>query len=207
MEENKAVEEVKIQDEPQNEAQNEAQKEPELQDLTPAQLSSALANLDTAKLDNESQELLQQIIAENNVEKAKDLTFLFNVNQNKKTLIRVNKYNDLLNSMTDQALKRFKNNPDEISNKELFDGMKIINDLAERGQSHALDQEDTPLIQINQQDNSINMKDGEEQLGRDSREKVKNAVLALLGQLKTEDSKKQETEAEEVKEEEKDNGK
>jgi hypothetical protein len=84
--------------------------------------------------------------------------------------------------MTQQALIRFTTKPDEISNKELMDGLKIVQDLIERGQRQAAGIESqAPLIQINQQTNSVNIGEtGNNQLNRDSRERVKNAVLDLL---------------------------
>lgn len=138
-------------------------------------------------LNKESIELINKIISEADLDKAKDLTYLFNINQNKKTLARVNKLSDLMDTMTQQALVRFTTKPDEISNKELMDGLKIIQDLIERGQRQAagVDMAPAPLIQINQQTNSVNV-DGssvENNLGRESRERVKNVVLNLLKEI------------------------
>ena len=133
-------------------------------------------------LNKESMELINQIIAESDLEKSKDLTYLFNVNQNKKTLIRINKLSDLMDTMTQQALVRFTSRPDEISNKELMDGLKTIQDLIERGQKQAagVQEQSAPLIQINQQTNSVNVGTDGKTLNRDSRERVKNAVMDLL---------------------------
>jgi hypothetical protein len=133
-------------------------------------------------LNKESMELINQIIAESDLEKSKDLTYLFNVNQNKKTLIRINKLSDLMDTMTQQALVRFTSRPDEISNKELMDGLKTIQDLIERGQKQAagVQEQPAPLIQINQQTNSVNVGSDAKTLNRDSRERVKNAVMDLL---------------------------
>lgn len=148
---------------------------------------TSLACIDS--LNKESMELINKIISEADLEKAKDLTYLFNINQNKKTLARVNKLSDLMDTMTQQALVRFTTKPDEISNKELMDGLKIIQDLIERGQRQAagVDMAPAPLIQINQQTNSLNVDgsgiDATNTLGRESRERVKNAVLDLLKEI------------------------
>lgn len=131
-------------------------------------------------LNEESLALLNQIIAETDEDKASDLTHLFNLNQNKKTMIRVNKLSDLLDTITDQALTRFTKRPDEISNKELFDGLKIVQDLIERGQKQVSGSGERPLIQVNQQTNEVNIGDTTNSLSRDSRERVKSAVLGLL---------------------------
>lgn len=134
-------------------------------------------------LNEESKALIDQIIAETDEQRAKDLTQLFNANQNKKTMVRVNKLSDLLDTITDQALARFTARPDEISNKELFDGLKVVQDLIERGQKQVSGAGETPLIQLNQQNNEVNIGGSANNLSRDSRERVKTAVLGLLNSL------------------------
>jgi hypothetical protein len=136
-------------------------------------------------LNEESKALIEKIIVETDEQKARDLTQLFNANQNKKTMIRVNKLSDLLDTITEQALTRFTTRPDEISNKELFDGLKIVQDLIERGQKQVTGVPETPLIQFNQQTNEVNIGGKTNNLNRDSRERVKSAVLSLLSSITT----------------------
>lgn len=136
-----------------------------------------------SSLKEESKTLIDQIIAETDEQKTRDLTYLFNANQNKKTMVRVNKLSDLLDTITDQALARFTARPDEISNKELFDGLKVVQDLIERGQKQVSGAGETPLIQINQQNNEVNVGGTANTLNRDSRERVKAAVLGLLDSI------------------------
>lgn len=137
------------------------------------------------ELNAESKILLSKIIAESNPDKTKDLTQLFNVNQNKKTLVRVDKLSELMDAITDQALTRFTQRPDEISNQELLQSLKTVAELIDKGQKQASAPEPQPLIQINQQNNDVHVNDDPTHgLKRDSRERVKNAVMALLGQIK-----------------------
>lgn len=136
-------------------------------------------------LNEESKALIERIIAEKDEQKTRDLTQLFNANQSKKTMVRVNKLSDLLDTITDQALTRFTSRPDEISNKELFDGLKIVQDLIERGQKQVSGAGETPLIQVNQQTNEVNIGGTASNLNRDSRERVKSAVLSLLNSIHT----------------------
>ena len=75
----------------------------------------AIAVVGPQSLNEESKALINQIIAETDEQKVRDLTHLFNANQNKKTMARVNKLSDLLDTITDQALTRFTARPDEIS--------------------------------------------------------------------------------------------
>jgi hypothetical protein len=147
--------------------------------------STILAMPDTIRLNEESKAIIEQLIIETDEQKARDLTQLFNANQNKKTMVRVNKLSDLLDTITDQALVRFTARPDEISNKELFDGLKTVQDLIERGQKQVSGAGETPLIQINQQTNEVNVGNPSSSLNRDSRERVKAAVLGILDSLTT----------------------
>lgn len=136
------------------------------------------------ELNKESLALIAQIVEETSIEKTKDLTHLFNVNQNKKTMIRLNKLSDLMDVITDQAVNRFSTRPDEISNQDLMSSLKTVQDLIERGTKQTSGVQDTPLIQINQQNNEVNVNsESGQNLGRDSRERVKNAVNTLLAGL------------------------
>ena len=148
-----------------------------------SQQETGLAVVKVQSLNEESKALINQIIAETDEQKVRDLTHLFNSNQNKKTIARVNKLSDLLDTITDQALARFTARPDEISNKELFDGLKTVQDLIERGQKQVSGAGETPLIQINQQNNEVNVGGTANNLNRDSRERVKAAVLGILDSI------------------------
>lgn len=143
----------------------------------------AIVSKEAPSLNQESLELINQIIAETDEQRSRELTHLFNTNQNKKTMVRVNKLSDLLDTITDQALARFTARPDEISNKELFDGLKVVQDLIERGQKQVSGAGETPLIQFNQQNNEVNLGETTSTLNRDSRERVKAAVMGLLSSL------------------------
>ena len=145
-----------------------------------SQQKTGLVIAKSQSLNEESKAIIDQIIAESDEQKVRDLTHLFNANQNKKTMARVNKLSDLLDTITDQALARFTARPDEISNKELFDGLKTVQDLIERGQKQVSGAGETPLIQINQQNNEVNVGNTTGNLNRDSRERVKAAVLSIL---------------------------
>lgn len=166
----------------------------EIKDLTSASsgvseeadtTETGLATVPTVDLNQESLALISQIIAETDEQKTRDLTQLFNANQNKKTMVRVNKLSDLLDTITDQALARFTARPDEISNKELFDGLKVVQDLIERGQKQVSGAGEIPLIQVNQQNNEVTIGGSPSNLSRDSRERVKSAVLGLLENIAT----------------------
>lgn len=146
-------------------------------------VTTAITPISSKNLNEESRAIIEQIIAEKDEQKVRDLTQLFNTNQNKKTMARVDKLSELLDTITDQALVRFTNRPDEISNKELFDGLKVVQDLIERGQRQVSGAGETPLIQVNQQTNEVNIGGSASNLNRDSRERVKAAVATLLDSI------------------------
>ena len=98
-------------------------------------------------------------------------------------MIRVNKLNELLDVITDQTMTRFTRRPDEISNQELLQGLKIVQDIMERGQRQVTQSVDTPLIQINQQNNEINL--GDTNISAESKEKVRQAVMQILAGINT----------------------
>ena len=149
----------------------------------PEQKEMALA-VNTQGLNEESLKIINQLIAESDIEKAKDLTYLFNANQNKKTLVRVNKLSELMDLITDQTIARVQKRPDEITTKELVDTLKITQDLIERGMKQASGVNDNaPLIQINQQNNELSVGDESKSLSRESKDKIKNAVNEFLNSL------------------------
>lgn len=155
----------------------------EEEDVQESAPSTALTAVNAEDLNKESLTLINQIIAESDIEKTKDLTHLFNINQNKKTMVRIDKLSGLQDHLVDQFAKRVAERPDEISNKELMDGIRIVQDIIERGQKQVEEVEQTPLIQFNQQNNSVNIGDDSTKLSKESRDRVKNAVLSLLSGL------------------------
>lgn len=133
------------------------------------------------KLDQASLQIIKQTIAENDSAKTKDLTIMFNNIQKKKAMVRVDKLNTLLDVITDQAIERFTLRPDELSNQELFQGLKTVQDLTEKNQKMILDQQEVaPLIQINQQEVNVGTT---VELDRESRDKVKTAVANVLASI------------------------
>lgn len=102
------------------------------------------------------------------------------MNQNKKTIVRVNKLNELQDNLTDLMIQRVSTKPDNMTTKDVMDALKTVQDLIERGSAQVSGtNEQVPLITINQQNNEVHMGDNTTQ-SRESREKVKNAVLSIL---------------------------
>jgi hypothetical protein len=127
----------------------------------------------------EAQRLIGELTSERDKQKMQAIEQQFNEIQRKKQLARVSKLSDVQDMLADQFYKRISQRPDEISNKEMLDGMKVIQDLMEKSQKHTESIEEIPqLIQINQTEVNVG-----NNLNRDSRERVKNAVLGLLDSI------------------------
>lgn len=152
--------------------ENNTPVEPQTNDLVPVDLQA------------EALTIVNQIAAETNTEKLKDLTYLFNINQDKKTILTMSKQSELLDLLTDTTLGRVKANPNNFSTDDLVKLMKTISDLLAREREQINHADDAPpLIQINQQNNKVNMGEDPDSLGKynhESRDKIKNAVLKFL---------------------------
>lgn len=170
-------------DEVNDKIQETGSKEPSLTSSAKENAQLALV-VSSDILTQESVDLINQIIVESDANKTKDLTALFNANQNKKALIRTSKLSELLDVLTEQALIRFKTRPDEISNQELFNALKTLQDLIERSQKQANGSEDKPLITINSQTNNIG--DGVPKT-KESRDKIQSAIFDILKNLSSKD--------------------
>ena len=76
------------------------------EELQTSSETGALTIVNADDLNRESLELINQLIAEQDIERTKDLTHLFNINQNKKTMIRIDKLSGLQDNLVDQFVKR-----------------------------------------------------------------------------------------------------
>ena len=146
--------------------------------------TAALVAIDTSDLNAESLNILNQIIAAEDIDKTKDLTYLFNVNQNKKTMVRIDSLSNLQDKLVGLLSNRVTERPDEMSNQEVMQALKVVQDIIERGTKQITGQNEQPLIQINQQTNSVNVGDEAAGLNRDSRDKVRRAIMSILDNVK-----------------------
>ena len=146
--------------------------------------TTELVAVDTSDLNAESLNILNQIIAAEDIDKTKDLTYLFNIIQNKKTMVRIDSLSNLQDKLVGLLSNRVTERPDEMSNQEVMQALKVVQDIIERGTKQITGQNEQPLIQINQQTNSVNVGDEAAGLNRDSRDKVKRAIMSILDNVK-----------------------
>lgn len=146
--------------------------------------TAALVAVDTSNLNAESLDILNQIIEAEDIDKTKDLTYLFNINQNKKTMVRIDSLSNLQDKLVGLLSSRVTERPDEMSNQEVMQALKVVQDIIERGTKQITGQNEQPLIQINQQTNSVNVGDEAAGLNRDSRDRVKRVIMGILDNVK-----------------------
>lgn len=140
--------------------------------------------LDLKPLDNQTREIAQQILDEDDIDKIKDLTTLFNVNAQKRNVMRVLKMNALLDKVTDQVVDRFEKTPDNFSNDDLLKYMQMTENAIDRANKNLNLVEEAPPIQLTQNNQvNINVYKG---LNRESRMKVAETVQAIMENVKKE---------------------
>lgn len=129
---------------------------------------------DEQSLDKASEDIIQEIISTKSSRDLTDLTDLFNQNIKKKNMIRLLKFNQILDKTSDEALKRLITNPDDISTRDLINLIQISQKTTE-STTAAISGQTTPEIK---QNINVNIND-EEPLSRESREKVINFIKML----------------------------
>ena len=138
--------------------------------------------IDTIPIDKQTEELAQKIINEQDIDKVKDLTALFNLNQNKKNVVRVMKLNSLLDTISDSIIDRFEKRPGEFSNEDLIKYMQVTENAIDRANKSLALVDETPAIKL-QQNNQTNINLEFNTLDRESRERIADAVKALLNKV------------------------
>lgn len=143
--------------------------------------------VDTSNLDNKNIELAQSIIDEEDISKVKDMINLFNLTQTKKNVIRAMKLSGLYDNVSDKLIERLQKRPDEISYKELVDIFNATQKAIDSANKSLGLIEEMPTIQLNQQNINISV-DNKDELSRDSKIKVMEAVKAFLDSQKNENT-------------------
>lgn len=134
----------------------------------------------------QSQELTERIKSSNDIDELKREANIFNAHQIKIEASRINKLNDLLDKSIDLAVDRVEKCPDELSNKEVIDIMTATRNQLDKSTSKLDMINETPMIQVNQQNVNINM-EKENTLNRESREKVLDFIQQFIQQAQQAD--------------------
>lgn len=129
------------------------------------------------KLDIYAKALADDIIKEQDLDKIKNLTNLFNINQHKKNIVRTTKLNELLDAITDQMVERFQKKPNEFSNADLLDYLTAVQNTIDKANKNTAQEDLQPIQQINNTQININ---NEEQLSREARDRVLNFIKKTI---------------------------
>lgn len=136
----------------------------------------------TSELKEQTLDIAQKIVVETDTSKVKDLTQLFNAAHVKKQVLRSMAYDNLLDHIQNQMTERIVQRGDQFSNKDLLDYANSVTTHLEKAQKQILGVEDIPLIQFNQQNNTVIT----ETLDVESQQRVENAINAFLKRIKAE---------------------
>lgn len=124
--------------------------------------------------------IVKRIDEEDDVEKVKDLTKLFNLAMLKKEINRASKESDMLDYALSEVYNRMLTG--DMADKDLANYIKIFQDAINNTKKNTTE-ESIPAIQINTKEININ-NDG---LTREERENVVNFIQKILTQSKSED--------------------
>ena len=141
------------------------------------------SSLNTLPLELKEKELIAKIVEAPTRDELQKQFDLFNMNQSKKNALRVVKLNSLLDKVEDQAIARFEKRPDQISNRELLEYINVISGQIDRAQKHfdAVTLAPAKTVAAQKTDVTINVGTN---LNRDSKERVMDAISALLKQVR-----------------------
>lgn len=135
--------------------------------------------LNLIPLDSKTKEIAQKIIDEDSLDKVKDLTHLFNLNQAKKNVLRILKLNTLLDKVSDTMIERFEQTPGQFSNADLLNYMQVTQSAIDRANKSLNMVDESQAITLNQV-NQVNLNVGDEVMDKDSREKILEAVKHIM---------------------------
>ena len=117
--------------------------------------------------------LENEILTSDDADELSDIIDIFNLNLQKKNLVRNKKLNDIQDKVVERMLEKIESEPWEFSNDDLIKFHKVIQDTLTK--SPNIDKSEIPLIQVNQQIN-VNSPN----FDRESRAKILSAVNDVL---------------------------
>ena len=137
-------------------------------------------NLPCSSVDVKLNNLIEDIMEEEDPNKTKDLVNLFNWHMSKKNILRINKLNDLYDSITDQMVERVDKRADQFSNSDLLDYVKTIQSAIDINTKNLSSVQEAPLI-FNQNNTQINVNVADS-FDSEAKARILAAVQATLEQ-------------------------
>lgn len=138
-----------------------------------------------AELIQEGNDLTAKILSENDPAKLEDLTSLFNLNQKKKNIARINRLSNLLELIDTEAIERVTAYPDAIDNDQLISYMNATQNAIKIANNGVT--QEAPLIQINNTKTEISVNPQSSGLDRAARARVLEVVNSILNSAKSDD--------------------
>lgn len=126
---------------------------------------------------------------------------LLDVSRDKAAVVQRKRLNDLYSEIITQVEDRVANRPHEISTKDYIALVQVVSNQVEKTQQVI---ENTPTIQVNQQNITVNVNEKETPLDRESRERVMRAVQDMLNLAKQQQTVVEAEVIENIEEEESD---
>lgn len=133
-------------------------------------------------LDEKNEKLAQKILNASTLDETKDLTALFNLNIQKRNVLRVLKMNNLLDKVTEQIIERFEKAPNNFTNEDLLKYMQVTENAIDRANKNLNQIEETPAIQL-MQNNQVNINIDNSSIDRESRIRITETVQKILNNL------------------------
>lgn len=118
--------------------------------------------------------LQDQLLQTDNMDEVNEIVEMFNVDLQKKNIIRSAKLSEVQDKVVDQMLLRLEKRADNFSNDDLIKYHKIVNETLTKTDT-TMDNIKTPTIQINQQVNVDSMT-----FDTDSRKRILAAVHDIM---------------------------
>lgn len=132
-------------------------------------------------VDKEAAQIVNAIVVSQDEKEITNYLDKFNRNMSKKNLLRILKYNELLDKVGDEALNRIENHPDELTATELLNYMKVMQDSINAAKKETSPVDGVNPITLNQQNNNVTVNvNSEDRVSRQSKEKIMEAVKQLL---------------------------
>ena len=131
-----------------------------------------------SKLDEESKAITEQIIDEESIDELNNLLAKFNLNQKKRNIVRTEMLSRLMDKASVQMVERLDKHAGEFSNKDLLDYLATARAAIDKNNISIDSSDMKPLIA---QQNNLNV--NITTLSRESKERVSDAVRALLAKM------------------------
>lgn len=147
-------------------------------------LENSILPIDDVK--EKDNELINAIMQESDIDRLKDLTHVFNAFQTKRQILRVNALNDVQDALVQQMARRLQEMPNNFNNADIASWMKTVQQALDSSHLSIKEIDDVPTI-VNQNNTQVNI-NVEDTLNKESREKVMDALQAILGSIKNEDT-------------------